>query len=159
MAEKTKKMTTLYTALGMLSVVVSTVAIGMLSVFTSSMPLTLCTPVIDPVTMYDGDTAKGVLLSLDFDTVAVRDVRVLGIQSPEIRTRDSEEKRRGFLAKDAAQAWVDAQPQLVLLSAVKGSGRTRKGKYGRVLGDFAATCDGPRLSKYMLESGHAEKYK
>ena len=53
----------------------------------------------------------------------------MGIDTPECRTRDDEEKKFGLLAKEKLQ-------QLLANSRVVKTFKDEKGKFGRVLGDF-----------------------
>ena len=79
----------------------------------------------------DGDTVD-VDIDLGFDTwIHNERVRLYGIDTPESRTRDLEEKKAGLFAKDVVLHYLPEGSKQVL--------RTHKdkvGKYGRVLGEF-----------------------
>jgi micrococcal nuclease len=79
----------------------------------------------------DGDTVD-VDIDLGFDMwVHNERVRLYGIDTPESRTRDLEEKKAGLFAKDVVLHYLPEGSKQVL--------RTHKdkvGKYGRVLGEF-----------------------
>ena len=83
------------------------------------------------VKVVDGDTAD-VNINLGFDTwINNERVRFYGIDTPESRTRDLEEKKAGLFAKDVVLHYLPEGSKQVL--------RTHKdkvGKYGRVLGEF-----------------------
>ena len=53
----------------------------------------------------DGDTIDAVI-DLGFDVRYAGRVRLLGIDTPESRTRNLEEKFYGLLSKDALKSWV-----------------------------------------------------
>ena len=75
----------------------------------------------------DGDTVD-VMIDLGFNTHIKRRVRMYGINTPESRTRDLEEKKRGLAAKDRLIEIVNDN-KIVMRS-------WGKGKYGRVLGEL-----------------------
>ena len=79
----------------------------------------------------DGDTVD-VDIDLGFDMwIHNERVRLYGIDTPESRTRDLEEKKAGLFAKDVVLHYLPDGSKQVL--------RTHKdkvGKYGRVLGEF-----------------------
>ena len=78
----------------------------------------------------DGDTVD-VDIDLGFDVVLSNQrIRLYGIDTPESRTRDKEEKKAGYLAKEFLQEQLGEDAIL----------RTRlddaRGKFGRILGEF-----------------------
>ena len=79
----------------------------------------------------DGDTVD-VDIDLGFDMwIHNERVRLYGIDTPESRTRDLEEKKAGLFAKKVVLHYLPEGSKQVL--------RTHKdkvGKYGRVLGEF-----------------------
>ena len=83
------------------------------------------------VKVVDGDTAD-VNINLGFSTwINNERVRFYGIDTPESRTRDLEEKKAGLYAKEVVLSFLPVGSKQVL--------RTHKdkvGKYGRVLGEF-----------------------
>ena len=98
----------------------------------------------------DGDTAKGDI-DLGFGMVyANQTIRFWGIDTPESRTRDLEEKYYGKLS---AQYVKDR-----LIVGEKYQMRTEidKGKFGRILGEFF--IDGVSLNQQMIDENMAVKY-
>jgi len=83
------------------------------------------------IKVVDGDTAD-VNINLGFGTwINNERVRFYGIDTPESRTRDLEEKKAGLYAKEVVLSFLPVGSKQVL--------RTHKdkvGKYGRVLGEF-----------------------
>ena len=80
----------------------------------------------DITRVVDGDTCD-VTLHLGFDILYKGRVRLTGIDTPESRTRDLEEKKFGLASKQYFKDWV-AKYDSVLVES------TEKGKFGRILG-------------------------
>jgi micrococcal nuclease len=98
----------------------------------------------------DGDTID-VDIDLGFKTWIKKErVRLLGIDAPECRTRDKEEKQRGIASKKFLQQQL--QGKILLIETY-----LMEGKYGRTLGRIYA--GGVDINKLMLTSGHAKEYK
>ena len=95
----------------------------------------------------DGDTID-CTIDLGFHTWKKIRVRMEGINTPESRTRDLEEKKRGLAAKDR-------------LIELLGDGNFTLqshgvGKYGRCLGTiFVKDVD---VNKTLINEGHATEY-
>ena len=99
----------------------------------------------------DGDTVD-VDIDLGFGVWLHKErVRVQGIDTPESRTRDKEEKKYGLAAKAFVKDFFRIGD--VVLTTKKYDA---KGKFGRILGDFK--CNGRTLSKVMIEMHHAVEY-
>jgi micrococcal nuclease len=81
-------------------------------------------------------------------------VRIMGIDTPESRTRDKIEKKFGLAAKARLKSLLGPKP--VLRTTISKKGEDMKGKFGRVLGDFLIK-DRP-VSEIMCEEGHAVAY-
>ena len=76
----------------------------------------------------DGDTIDATI-DLGFDVFVKKRIRFAGINAPESRTRDLEEKAMGLEAKDHITGMLEGADKLIV--------RTEKeGKYGRMLGWF-----------------------
>ena len=107
------------------------------------------------VKVVDGDTVD-VDIDLGFG-VWLRDerVRIMGIDTPESRTRDKVEKLFGLAAKDRVKSMLEKD--VVLKTFAAKDGEDMKGKFGRVLGDFIA-ADGRLVTDIMIEEGHAVAY-
>ena len=105
----------------------------------------------------DGDTID-VKIDLGFDVSIKKRVRFAGINAPESRTRDLEEKARGLAAKDRVKAILAENPSFTLES-------TEIGKYGRVLGKIHINIlDGSEgltqicLNEQLIKEKHAVEY-
>ena len=99
----------------------------------------------------DGDTIDCVL-DLGFSILHKCRVRLYGIDTPESRTRDLDEKARGKLASKFLQESIDDGDEIVLRSELKDS----KGKYGRVLASIVV--DGLDVNQAMVAQNLAVKY-
>ena len=105
----------------------------------------------------DGDTID-VVLDLGFDIRFKSRVRLYGIDTPESRTRDKDEKVRGKMAGAFLKDAVNNGSKVVIETKLKDS----RGKYGRVLGEiFIEDKDGKQLNinKTLISEGHAYKYE
>ena len=99
----------------------------------------------------DGDTID-VILDLGFSILHKCRVRLYGIDTPESRTRDKDEKARGKLATKFLKDAIDNGKKVVLRSKLKDS----KGKYGRVLGEVIV--DDININVSMIENYLAVAY-
>jgi len=100
----------------------------------------------------DGDTVD-VDIDLGFGVwLKKQRIRFFGIDTPESRTRDLEEKKYGLAAKKYV---TDRMPvgSIQTLVTVKDG----KGKYGRILGQFRME-DGSILNENMIAEHHAVAY-
>ena len=107
------------------------------------------------IKVVDGDTVD-VDIDLGFG-VWLKDerVRIMGIDTPESRTRDKVEKKFGLAAKARLKELLGATP--ILKTQVGKGGEDMKGKFGRILGDFL-TKDGKKCGELLVKEGHAVKY-
>ena len=99
----------------------------------------------------DGDTVD-VIIDLGFDLKKKERVRLAGIDTPESRTRDLEEKAMGLEAKDHLTGMLEGADRLII--------RTEKdGKYGRMLGWFYKNEESKySINQTMIEQGYAWEY-
>ena len=102
----------------------------------------------------DGDTVD-VDIDLGFGIWQMNErVRIMGIDTPESRTRDKIEKKFGLAAKAKLKSLLGPKP--VLQTTISKKGEDMKGKFGRVLGDFLV--DGKQVTEIMCKAGHAVPY-
>ncbi len=99
----------------------------------------------------DGDTID-CILDLGFSILHKCRVRLYGIDTPESRTRDLDEKARGKLASKFLEDSIKNGKEVILRSELKDS----KGKYGRVLGSIVV--DDTDINQAMVEQNLAVKY-
>ena len=109
----------------------------------------------------DGDTVD-VDIDLGFGMWIHKErVRVMGIDTPESRTRDLVEKAFGLAAKERLKELLPEGSPRVLKTEVDKKGGDAKGKFGRVLGDFFVEMNnaGPkRVTDILIKEGHAVPY-
>lgn len=107
------------------------------------------------VKVVDGDTVD-VDIDLGFGIVLTDErVRIMGIDTPESRTRDKVEKLFGLASKNRLKEILGKVTTLKTFAAKDGE--DMKGKFGRILGDFIAE-DGRMVTDILIEEGHAVKY-
>ena len=104
----------------------------------------------------DGDTVD-VDIDLGFGVWLKKErVRMMGIDTPESRTRDKVEKLFGLTAKQYVKDNMPTNSMQVLKTEIDRSDGDKKGKFGRILGDFI--LDDKKLTDMMIEDGHAVAY-
>ena len=113
------------------------------------------------VKIVDGDTVD-VDIDLGFGVVLKDErVRIMGIDTPDSRTRDLTEKAFGLASKKRLTELLGDSG--VLKTQINKNGEDMKGKFGRILGDFSvyhAPTDSWRMATtIMIEEGHAVKYE
>ena len=101
------------------------------------------------VKIIDGDTFD-CIMDLGFDVLLEARVRMYGIDTPESRTRDLEEKKFGLLAKE----WLIAHLNDDIIISTELD--NEKGKFGRVLGTVWA--EGTNINEKMIEEHMAVRY-
>jgi len=102
----------------------------------------------------DGDTVD-VDIDLGFG-MWIKDerVRMMGIDTPESRTRDKVEKKFGLASKQRLKSMLGKKG--VLKTQVNKKGEDMKGKFGRILGDFVV--DDKMATEILVEEGYAVAY-
>jgi len=99
----------------------------------------------------DGDTVD-VVLDLGFDILYKSRVRLYGIDTPESRTRNKDEKARGKMASAFLKEAIEDGEKVVIQTKLKDS----RGKFGRVLGDVVV--DGVNINQLMVKCHLAVAY-
>jgi len=103
----------------------------------------------------DGDTVD-VDIDLGFGIVLSNErVRIMGIDTPESRTRNKLEKVFGLASKTRLKELLGKTA--VLKTQINKNGEDMKGKFGRILGDFVSK-DGRMVTDVMIEEGHCVAY-
>lgn len=101
----------------------------------------------------DGDTVD-VLIDCGFSTYKKERVRLHGINAPESRTRDLDEKKRGLAAKCRLQSLISSyEDQCIIKTELD-----KKGKYGRILGVIYSPDKEKNFNQMLLSEGHAVEY-
>ena len=112
---------------------------------------------INLIRVIDGDTIDAEI-DLGFDVKVKKRIRFIGINTPESRTRDLEEKARGLAAKDRVKALLEGCNNIHLTSHGVG-------KFGRCLGEIMLDrVDGKEsltlvsINELLIKEGHAVEY-
>ena len=99
----------------------------------------------------DGDTIDA-LVDLGFDTWKQVRIRMNGMNAPESRTRDLEEKARGLAAKARLKEILkENKNKFILVSHGVG-------KYGRCLGEIFINPGDDSVNNLLISEGHAVEY-
>ena len=105
----------------------------------------------------DGDTIDA-YIDLGFKVSVKKRIRFMGINTPESRTRDLEEKARGLAAKERVQELLEGCENIKLTSHGVG-------KYGRCLGELFIDIVDDRekltmesVNQLLIREGHAKEY-
>ena len=105
----------------------------------------------------DGDTID-VTLDLGFSLTKKERVRIAGVDTPEKRTRNLEEKELGIDAtnwlKDKIKNTLTGDNELTIRTELVGG----VGKYGRLLGWLYVGDDDYSLNEQMITEGYAWPY-
>lgn len=106
-------------------------------------------PVLEVVKVVDGDTLDAVL-DLGFGLRLKQRLRLIGIDTPEIASKDAGEKERARAAASFVRAWI----------ARHGSIRaetTKEEKYGRYLAELIGD-ESSRLTEELVAATLAKRY-
>ena len=99
----------------------------------------------------DGDTVLATV-DLGFNTWKKVTIRLNGINAPESRTTNQEEKTKGLAAKSRLQQLLGTnQNNFVLISFGVD-------KYGRCLGELYLDLNSPSINNTLILEGHAVLY-
>jgi endonuclease YncB( thermonuclease family) len=113
--------------------------------------------VTEIVKVLDGDTID-VIIDLGFDLYKKERVRIAGVDTPEKRTRDLEEKALGIDAtdwlKDQLDGAISGEDDLVIRTELDGG----VGKYGRLLGWLYIGDETESINERMIQQGYAWEY-
>ena len=109
------------------------------------------------VRVVDGDTVD-VDIDLGFGVWLHKErVRLHGIDTPESRTRDLEEKKYGLLAKEQIKSFMPVGSMQTLVTM-----KDKAGKFGRILGKFLIydkkTDAQMTINDWMIREHHAVAY-
>jgi len=113
--------------------------------------------VIEINRVLDGDTID-VTIDLGFDLYKKERVRVAGVDTPEKRTKDLEEKALGYDAtnwlKEKLEGAIAGDDELTVRTELVGG----VGKYGRLLGWLYIGDAEVSLNEQMIDEGYAWAY-
>ena len=102
------------------------------------------------IRIVDGDTIDEEI-DLGFDTIVRKRIRLFGIDTPETKTKDMNEKTKGLAAKQRLTELLNSE--FVVETILN-----KRGKYGRVLGVVYNLLDDDKrlnINEALVEEGHA----
>ena len=103
------------------------------------------------IKVVDGDTIDA-MVDLGFGTWKKVRIRMHGINAPESRTRDLEEKKKGLAAKARLIEMLEEnEKHFILISHGVG-------KFGRCLGEIYVKGHNTSLNKQLISEGHGTEY-
>ena len=110
------------------------------------------------VKVVDGDTID-VDIELGFDILLSNQrIRLKGVDTPESRTRDLEDKKFGLLAKEVVKSYCPVGQTITLRTS-----KDERGKFGRILGEFMvydSKTDSVRsLNSILVDESYAVAYE
>ena len=101
----------------------------------------------------DGDTIDA-NIDLGFDISLTKRIRLAGIDTPESRTRDLEEKALGLESKEWLKKALEGAKDILIKTELPGSTE----KYGRIIGHLFINGQETSLNNQMITSGYALAY-
>jgi|TARA_R110000824_G_scaffold76211_3_gene193185 micrococcal nuclease len=105
------------------------------------------------VKIIDGDTVD-VDIDLGFSVILSKQrIRLYGIDTPESRTRNLDEKKYGLLAKNFLKEFIGKAGNHLIVETCKDD----RGKFGRILGKLI-NKDNECVNTIMCSLGHAVEY-
>ena len=99
----------------------------------------------------DGDTIDA-MVDLGFNTWKKVRIRMYGINAPEARTRDLEEKKKGLAAKPRLIEKLEEEGNYFKLIS------HGVGKFGRCLGEIYLNGHATSINKQLIWEGHGTEY-
>ena len=103
------------------------------------------------VKVVDGDTIDA-MVDLGFGTWKKVRIRMYGINAPESRTRDLEEKKKGLAAKARLiELLEEVNNEFILVSHGVG-------KFGRCLGEIFLDKNSDSVNNLLISEGHGTEY-
>jgi micrococcal nuclease len=109
----------------------------------------------------DGDTID-VCIDLGFDVLTRQRVRLLGIDTPESRTSDAEEKKFGLLSKKKLKEWclkAVASEKDDIEIELRCPEADSRGKFGRILAEvWVHDGEWVNVNKWLCDEGYAVPY-
>lgn len=105
------------------------------------------------IKVVDGDTID-VDIDLGFDISLTKRVRLAGVDTPESRTTDVDEKVLGLECKEWLKKQLTGVTDIVIRTELPDSTE----KYGRILGKLFVNGDSVSLNERMVEYGYAWTY-
>lgn len=100
----------------------------------------------------DGDTLD-ILIDLGFEVSYKTRIRLLGVDTPEIHSKNADIKKSGQISKKFVEEWVGRNPD-VIVSTVKDKSE----KYGRILATLRPLAGDEALNDLLIREKMAVPY-
>jgi micrococcal nuclease len=101
----------------------------------------------------DGDTIDADI-DLGFDISLTKRIRLSGVDTPESRTADTNEKRYGLESKDWLKHRLEFAKDIIIKTELPDSTE----KYGRIIGHLFINGEETSLNNQMIAEGYAWEY-
>ena len=101
----------------------------------------------------DGDTIDADI-DLGFDISLTKRIRLAGVDTPESRTADANEKKYGLESKDWLKHRLEGATDIIIKTELPDSTE----KYGRIIGHLFINSESTSLNEQMIVSGYAWEY-
>jgi micrococcal nuclease len=102
----------------------------------------------------DGDTIDADI-DLGFSISLEKRIRLAGVDTPESRTTDANEKKYGLEAKEWLKHRVEGAKDILIKTELPDSTE----KYGRIIGHLFINGEATSLNNQMIIEGYAWSYK
>ena len=102
----------------------------------------------------DGDTIDADI-DLGFDISLTKRIRLAGVDTPESRTTDANEKKYGLQSKEWLKHKVENAKDILIKTELPDSTE----KYGRIIGHLFVNDQESSLNDQMIVEGYAWPYK
>jgi micrococcal nuclease len=101
----------------------------------------------------DGDTIDA-SIDLGFDISLEKRIRLAGVDTPESRTTDANEKKLGLESKEWLKHRLEGAKNIIIKTELPDSTE----KYGRIIGHLFINGEGTSLNNQMITEGYAWLY-
>jgi len=101
----------------------------------------------------DGDTIDADI-DLGFDISLTKRIRLAGVDTPESRTSDANEKKYGLQSKEWLKHRVEFAKDILIKTELPNSTE----KYGRIIGHLFINGEATSLNNQMIVEGYAWEY-
>jgi micrococcal nuclease len=101
----------------------------------------------------DGDTIDADI-DLGFDISLTKRIRLAGVDTPESRTTDANEKKLGLESKEWLKHRLEGAKDIIIKTELPDSTE----KYGRIIGHLFINGEGSSLNNQMISEGYAWLY-
>jgi micrococcal nuclease len=102
----------------------------------------------------DGDTIDADI-DLGFSISLEKRIRLSGIDTPESRTTDKQEKALGLESKEWLKKKLEGAKNIIIRTQLPDSTE----KYGRILGKLYINTEETSLNEQMIDEGYAWEYQ